>query len=210
MRSMRAAAGQYLALQAPMSLRDVGAQVGRPTGTTGDLMYRLDQHQARWESGSLTPSSVKGSASLTLYSDGAYRYAGHVHENGAFGHNWALAAGPAFLDPDGNAFVFAESGKVTDSSSSDDFEVLGHDPRIAQHWEQLRTSTISFHLRVDLNVGAVIELVLKVIGTIVGVAGAIALIHFIGGPGKMRVHRGSDGVDHVYREWPTQQPTPRE
>ncbi|MEK8107029.1 hypothetical protein NKG94_21255 [Micromonospora sp. M12] len=60
---------------------------------------QLDQTSSEWFSGSLLPSSVKGSAWLRLFSDGFYMFEGHVHENGPVSHSWSMAATRASWTP---------------------------------------------------------------------------------------------------------------
>ncbi|MFG1839681.1 hypothetical protein [Micromonospora sp. NPDC049175] len=199
MTSLRQAAGKYLRFEAPMTVRAVGADLGRPTGSTRQLLVQLDQTSSEWFSGSLLPSSVKGSAWLRLFSDGFYMFEGHVHENGAVAHSWSMVATPAFVDADGNAFVFSASGKVSDNESSDDFAEHGHDPRIAQYWDQLTNATVNFRLSVTMNVGQLIGNILKWIPLVILGAVVAGWVAFFGQPGKVHAYKDENGTVHMWK-----------
>ena len=75
MTSVRQAAGEYLRIEAPTTLRSIGAEVGHPAGSTRTVLRRLDQTHREWFSGSLLPSSsppvtwrLWGSAYLAAFS----------------------------------------------------------------------------------------------------------------------------------------------
>ncbi|MGN9811265.1 hypothetical protein ACTMSW_18125 [Micromonospora sp. BQ11] len=180
MTSLRTAAVQFLDIRTPVTVRQVGAQVGNPMGSTRVTMERLDQTFAETFSGSLLPSSVKGSAWLRLASDGHYWFQGHVHENGFLSHSWSFAAGPHVVDENKKAFVAVATGRVTDSESSDDFSISGHDPRIAALWDQIRYAPVTFRLEVTANFRELAEKVGNVILTAVGITGIIAGLNVLG------------------------------
>ncbi|WP_435208962.1 hypothetical protein [Micromonospora sp. bgisy143] len=183
MTSVRTAAVRYLDIRAPLTLRQVGAQVGHPAGSTRVVMDRLEQQWSETFSGSLLPSSVKGSAWLRMASDGHYWFQGHVHENGFLSHSWSFAAGPNVADQDGNAFVAIATGRVTDDHSSDDFDISGQDPRIAELWEQIRYAPVSFRLDVTANFAEVAEKVGVAILTGLGFAALVGSINILGAKG---------------------------
>ncbi|MFY1620395.1 hypothetical protein [Micromonospora sp. WMMD736] len=199
MTSLRQAANKYLRFEAPVTVREVGTEVGHPTGSTRRLLAQLEQTSVEWFSGSLLPSSVKGSASLRLFSDGGYMFDGHVHENGAVTHKWSLVATPAFVDDDGNAFVFAQSGTVSDNSSTDTFAEHGQDPRIGQYWDQLSTATVNFRLSVKMNVGELIGNILKWIPEVLLGVVIVGWALFLGQPGKVHAYKDENGTAHFWK-----------
>jgi hypothetical protein len=153
MQTLRQSAGRYFGLQPPLSIRSVAADLEVPARSLRDLIDRLQQHKVVFTSDSLLPSSVKGTATLTLCSDGMWEFSGHVHENGFVKHDYVLAAAPQFAHS-GTALMFAHEGSVTDSRD-DDFLQRGRDRRISRHWDQLRTRDVTFHLDVDLSLDGV-------------------------------------------------------
>ncbi|MFC5923352.1 hypothetical protein [Micromonospora vulcania] len=183
MTSVRTAAAQYLDIQAPLTLRHVGAQVGQPAGSTRVTMERLDQTFSQTFSGSLLPSSVKGTAWLRMASDGHYWFQGHVHENGFLSHSWSFAAGPNVVDQNRNVFVAVATGRVTDEHSSDDFSITGHDPRIAALWEQIRYAPVTFRLDVTANFEELAKTVGKGILTGLGITFLVGAINILGAKG---------------------------
>ncbi|MEU0549049.1 hypothetical protein [Micromonospora sp. NPDC005979] len=199
MNSLRQKAGKYLRFEAPLTVREVGTELGHPTGSTRRLLVQLEQTSSEWFSGSLLPSSVKGSAWLRLFSDGGYMFDGHVHENGAVTHNWSLVATPGFVDDDGNAFVFSASGKVSDNHSSDDFAEHGQDPRIAQYWDQLSTASVNFRLSVSMNVAELIGNILKWIPVVIFGAVVAGWVAFFGQPGKVHAYKDENGTTHFWK-----------
>jgi hypothetical protein len=155
MQSVRDSAARHLRIQAPLTVRSVAAELGVSAGSTLDLVGRLQQHRTNTTSGSLLPSSVKGSATLEFTSDGFWSYRGHVHENSFVPHNWVLVAVPHVVDENGTAFAFTAQGKVTDDRDSD-FAQNGFDPRISAHYDQLAQAAVTFKLDVNVNVGHLI------------------------------------------------------
>jgi hypothetical protein len=183
MTSVRTAAGQYLDIRAPMTLRRIGEQVGQPAGSTRVVLDRLDQRFSETFSGSLLPSSVKGTAWLRMASDGHYWFQGHVHENGLLSHSWSFAAGPNVVDADNNVFVVAATGRVTDEHSSDDFNITGQDPRIAALWDQIRVAPVTFRLEVTANFTELAERVGKGILAFLGFLAVGYSINILGAKG---------------------------
>ncbi|MGN9811264.1 hypothetical protein ACTMSW_18120 [Micromonospora sp. BQ11] len=197
MTSLRQAAGTYLGFEAPMTVRQVGADLGRPTGPVRRMLRQLDQRSVEWVSGSLLPSSVKGTATLRLFSDGFYSFEGHVHENGMFNHSWVFSVAPGFVDDDGNAFIFTAKGKVSDSHSSDDFAEQGHDPRIARYWEQLAVAPIRFDLSVTMNIAQMAGKILLWIPNVVAAATVIGFLLFVNQPTRTNSYVAPDGTRHM-------------
>ncbi|WP_433119484.1 hypothetical protein [Micromonospora sp. CA-246542] len=183
MASVRTAAGRYLDIRAPLTLRQVGAQVGHPAGSTRVAMDRLEQEWTETFSGSLLPSSVKGTAWLRMASDGHYWFQGHVHENGFLSHSWSFAAGPNVVDQHKQVFVAVATGRVTDDHSSDDFSITSQDPRIAELWEQIRYAPVSFRLDVTANFAEVAKKVGIGILTGLGFTFLVGSINVLGAKG---------------------------
>jgi hypothetical protein len=194
-RSLRGAAHEHLRIEAPLTVRSVATELAVPARSARDLLDRLDQHKVSHFSGSLLPSSVKGSATFELTSDGFWSFSGHVHENGFIGHKYVFAAGPDFSDPDGNGFVVAQESSVTDSRDSD-FEQHGWDPRISAYWDQLRQVGVSFRLEVDIRPGDV----LKSLAGVLALAGVIVLVlnPLAADAGIKKIEIG-DGTSQYYR-----------
>ncbi|MCX5070210.1 hypothetical protein OOJ91_30625 [Micromonospora lupini] len=192
MTSVRTAAAQYLDIRAPLTLRHVGAQVGQPGGSTRTAMDRLEQEWSHTFSGSLLPSSVKGTAWLRMASDGHYWFQGHVHENGLLSHSWSFAAGPNVVDQNKNVFVAIASGRVTDDHSSDDFSITGQEPRIAELWEQIRYAPVSFRLDVTANFAELAKKVGMGILTALGISVLAGTINVLGAKGA-ECHEDSNG-----------------
>ena len=197
MQSLRQSSGRYLRLSAPLSIRSVAAELDVPARSLRDLLDRLQQHQVVIRSGSLLPSSVKGTATLVLCSDGMWEFSGHVHENGFVKHDYAIAAAPQFVDGAGIALMFGHEGSVTDSRD-DDFVKRGRDRRISRHWDQLRNRPVTFHLDVGLSLDGMG----KVLGEIfVGLVTGIVVVAFaVVFSGKVGAHKDPDGTVHFYRE----------
>ncbi|MFG1839680.1 hypothetical protein ACLQ29_11030 [Micromonospora sp. DT228] len=197
MASVRTAAAQFLDIRAPLTLRQVGAQVGHPSGSTRTAMDRLEQEWSNTFSGSLLPSSVKGTAWLRMASDGHYWFQGHVHENGLLSHSWSFAAGPNVVHQNRNVFVAVATGRVTDEHSSDDFSITGHDPRIAELWEQIRYASVTFRLDVTANFEELAKTVGKGILTGLGITLLVGAVNLLGAKGA-ECHEDSNGKITCY------------
>jgi hypothetical protein len=197
MKTLRHSAHRYLRLAPPLSLRSVAAELAVPPRSARALLDRLDQHKRTVSSGSLLPSSVKATATLTLCSDGMWEFSGHVHDNGFIGHTYALVAAPLFVDGDGRALAFSNEGEVTDRKD-DDFAQSGWDDRISRHWDQLARVPVEFALKVDSNLD-------NILGKVAATLGAIAVILFSADQAgfiRSRKVDNGDGTHHYERPDP--------
>jgi hypothetical protein len=189
MESLRQSAHRYLRIAAPLSVRSVAGELAVPARSVRDLLDRLRQHRVVFSSGSLLPSSVKGTATLILCSDGMWEFSGHVHENGFLKHNYVLAAAMHVVDEANRVFAVANDGSVTDSRD-DDFQHRGWDRRVSAHWDQLKTGPVTFRLEVGLDRAAMGELLLALLTPILIAAGVVYLVAS-GGPVRKDPATGS-------------------
>ena len=187
MTSLREASRRHLKIDwDPIAVRSIARLLEVSPHSLRDLLDRLDQKKMTRSSGSLLPSSVKGTATLELTSDGFYRFSGHVHENGFLKHDYTLVAVPNFVDADGTVLYFAETGEVSDALDSD-FDRMGWDPFISKHWDQLNRGSVGFRLEVTHDV----DLVALITGLVV-IVGAVALSIYVSKHPE-RVRRTEDG-----------------
>ncbi len=135
-------------------------------------------------SGALSAGNVGASAQLGIQSDGTASFRGQVHEGGAFGDNYVLAA--VFLDikdSSGNNLAFAHSGNVAGSldigSQDDSFQDDGFSQLIVDNWDTAKKLHVRFSLQVSTNPFQVIETV--VAGLFIGL-GVLGVSLFLSDP----------------------------
>jgi hypothetical protein len=131
-----------------------------PPISVRDLIRRGRPETAIRDSGDLGPSTVTGQAKLFLTSEGFWSFSGHVHESGALSHEYAFGAVLDFVDPDGTAFAFANSGEVhgalAPGSPDDAWQQNGHDRRIGTHWDEIKNAGAHFKLDVNTDAGGIV------------------------------------------------------
>jgi hypothetical protein len=109
----------------------IAAQLTQLTFETGN--FNLD-------TGLLAPA-VQGSAELTLFANGGYRFVGHIHDSGWLSYDYSLVFGIA--SSTGVVYTFAHTGSVQGKlefwfSHDDNWDVSGYNPAIAGDWGNLQ------------------------------------------------------------------------
>ncbi|MEK8107030.1 hypothetical protein NKG94_21260 [Micromonospora sp. M12] len=88
---------------------------------------------------------------------------------------------------------------MSDNHSSDDFAEHGHDPRIAQYWDQLNNASVNFRLSVTMNVAELIGNILKWIPLVILGAVVAGWVAFFGQPGKVHAYKDENGTVHMWK-----------
>jgi hypothetical protein len=133
-------------------------------------------------SGPLGPSTVSGSASLVMNSDGFWFFSGHVHESGFIGHDYAFGMTLDTLEPlSGKALVFTNEGTVHGTSDpwgsrDDDWTQQGKDQLISSNWDKIKTSQALATLHVSSDPFQVFEAVVEPLIIAAAAFGAIVFI----------------------------------
>jgi hypothetical protein len=117
-------------------------------------------------SGNLGPSTVTGSASLCMNSDGYFLFTGQVRENGFLGHKYGFLMALDVEDQSGNGIGWANSGTVggtTDpfDSRDDSWTQQNFDQRIVDHWDIIKVSQAQATLHVNTDAVQVLEAVVE-------------------------------------------------
>jgi len=120
---------------------------------------------------------VGGAAHLTLGQNGAYHFRGHFHDSGAVGFDVALFW--AVKDFQDRVYTFENAGSVggtfTAGSRDHDFDVNSFDARIADNWANIGARPMAHaQAKVDIDLGALRDSVMEVVGTVVEVAAIVA------------------------------------
>ena len=119
-----------------------------------------------------TGFAVGGAAHLTITSDGGYTFRGHYHDSGAAEYN--ISSVLAVKDTAGLAYTFTHdshvAGTFESGSRDDDWSDNGTDPRLRDHWSDLALGArAELRAEVDTDLANVVNLVIGVLGTVLGV-----------------------------------------
>jgi len=122
------------------------------------------------------PTPVGGWINLTIFSNGAYNYSGHLRDSGAPSYNdesvWGVKSGS------GTIYLFTHTGRMhgtfESGSRNDDWTQSHTNPAIAADWSNLAGHwSYKSDVHVNFNVAAVIsgiETALKIAGPIIALA----------------------------------------
>ena len=137
--------------EAPVSLRSLGQAVGlTPPFSTLDMIRRLKMPLTLHQD-ITTPSgtALGGTVDLTLFSDGRYSFAVHMHDSGFDPYTFRVRC--AYTTPRGLILLFQASGH-TDGTGSSLFGTLhrdfdhheeGHNDLIQPNWLDIRGGSMS-------------------------------------------------------------------
>ena len=127
----------------------------------------------------LGPSTVTGSATWVLNSQGFWQFSGSIHESGIIGQSYAFGMYlDGVTDTQGNPLSVVHTGSVGSdlpfSNNNDSWNDQGFDQRIADLWPQIAQAAAGWDLSVHYTLGGVLEALAEAIGEAV-VAAALAI-----------------------------------
>lgn len=126
---------------------------------------------------------VGGWASLTVYGDGEYEFAGHFHDSGFTSYNTNMVW--AFRSGDGTVFTFTDSGHeagtaelVWGGSRDHNWDDTGYNPQLQADWSHVQQQGWNWDANVNtsLDVGTLFSEIKTVIGyvqTVISVVGPL-------------------------------------
>jgi hypothetical protein len=178
MGSLHSMTVQYPPLLGHSSVRSIATHVGVPSPISVKRLEDYLSPAINRSSGGLEAQTVKARAVATLHASGLWMFNGHAHENGLVGNNYAIGFVIDFRDDQGNVpgalHEKSLSGTVAiGGSRDDDFVVTGFDQRIADHWDQIKTARVLFHLHAATDPAQVLELLGESLVALVAVGGAV-------------------------------------
>jgi hypothetical protein len=135
-----------------------------------------------FRSGPLHAQTVQASAGVLIFPSGVYVFAGHAHENGVVGNNYAMSFAVDVRDDQDRALAFPPHEKKLagtvdpfGGSRADDFQVIAFDERLRDRWEEVRSARKEIRLHAATDPLQVVELVTEVLAAALGVGGLIFL-----------------------------------
>ncbi|MEV4382980.1 hypothetical protein [Streptosporangium sp. NPDC049644] len=161
-----------LTITAPAATTTTATTTAVTNGNYGANAQISINRDVRFKGG--TP--VGGWTSLTLFSDGTYRWSGHIRDSGAPSYNFSGVCTVRFSS--GGTFAFKTSGRLhgtfESGSRNHDWNKSGRIPEIVQAWRTSPTYKWNCNNSVKLNLSAVLDAALQVVGATATVISIVA------------------------------------
>lgn len=166
----------------PMSVGAVAKLVGLgPAPVSGGRVLDFTSQPQLLHFPSLHANTVEAFATLALHASGKYVFAGHAHENGVVGDNYAMSCAINVRDDQGRALALEPhqkklSGTVDPTGDrTDNFQIVGFDPRIRDRWREVFAASKQVSLHASTDPLQVVELVTETLVAALAVAGLVFL-----------------------------------
>jgi hypothetical protein len=107
---------------------------------------------------------VGGWTNLTLFSNGAYNFSGHLHDSGATSYNDEIVWGVKTRS--GIVYLFTHSnrlhGTFESGSRNDDWNISGTNPALAASWSDIQGGWYTNSVHLNLSIGGTIDDIFKI------------------------------------------------